>query len=255
MFISMTQEQGKDHLKENGRIGTFLGKFLAPLTALGSKARHARLFHPEGMVFRAEVVPLAEAGSLGSLAERLKGEACVRLSGAWWRGGKEWKDVLGCAIRFTEDSEHEQDLLFATIRKPWTTLLAPLSTDTHDFLENDYYAVSPFEVKGVGKVKWRLVANRSRSNGRNRWQKIIRAVGDDLAFFRLELLELNGSKKEWQRVAEVRLKEKMDIDQEALRFSPYRNGLGIEPRGLIHGLRIATYRSSQKARPKSEGEA
>lgn len=247
-----------DALVRNGKAGNLLGRLLAPFADLGSWARGVRILHPRGMVYQAEVVPLAKAGTTGELAQRLRGEAMVRLSGAWWRGNREWKDVLGCAVRFlpkggddAEDRGGEQDLLFATVRKPWTTLLAPFTTDAHDFLENDYYAVSPFEVAGVGRVKWRLITHRARTGGRNRWHKLERAVMQDLAAFRLELFHLDQDRG-WEPVAEIRLKERMTIDQETLRFSPFLNGRGIEPRGLIHGLRLATYRASQRARPRRE---
>ena len=93
----------------------------------------------------------ALAGPYPGLARRLEGAALIRLSTAWWRGGKEWIDALGLAMRLgrepsVEAHEGDQDLLFATIRRPWTTLLAPLTTEQHDFLANDYYAVSPFDV-------------------------------------------------------------------------------------------------------------
>ena len=53
-------------------------------------------------------------------------------------------DVLGLALRIRPRTgpaldEHaalgDQDLLFATIRSPWTTLLAPFTTNARDFLQ------------------------------------------------------------------------------------------------------------------------
>jgi len=176
--------------------GRAAGSLLAPLTGLWALLRRTRTFRPEGTVFNAAVEPLAEGGALGRLARRLQGEAIVRLSSAWWRGGKEWPDVLGVAVRFAGD----QDLLAATIRSPWTTLVAPLTTLTHDFLANDYYAVSPFEVEGLGRAKVRLRSLRHERHAPDpgdddldREQKLAKAVDAGLAVFRLEARALPRS--------------------------------------------------------------
>jgi hypothetical protein len=55
--------------------------------------------------------------------------------------------------------------------------------------------------------------------------------------------------KRWEPVARIVLLEPARLDQERLRFSPFRDGMGISPRGFVHGLRRATYLLSQIARP------
>jgi hypothetical protein len=169
--------------------GRAAGSLLAPLTGLWALLRRARTFPPEGTAFRAAVEPLAEGGALGRLARRLQGEATVRLSSTWWRGGKQWPDVLGVAVRFPRD----QDLLAATIRSPWTTLVAPLTTLTHDFLANDYYAAWPLEVEGLGRARLRLRSLRHErhapdpgDDGLDRARKLDKAVAEGAAVLRLE---------------------------------------------------------------------
>ena len=247
------EENGLSIIKSPG----FLRRLLTPFARFNAWARHVRILHPRGMVYRAEVVALANSSPMKELGERISGDAMIRLSGAWWRGNREWKDVLGCAVRFLPKSDDEQsgeqDLVFATVRRPWTSILAAFTTDPHDFLENDYYAVSTLEVVGLGRAKWRLIPHRARTGGRNRWQKLERAVLQDLAAFRVDVLRIEKS-KDWVAVAEIRLKERMSVDQETRRFSPFSNGRGIEHRGLIHGLRIATNRGNQKTRPQVRSE-
>jgi hypothetical protein len=231
------------------RSGVVAGLLLSPLTGALSLVRRARMFHPEGALVRASVEPLP--GPFPGLGRRLEGAALARLSTAWWRGGKEWTDVLGIALRLGRDPGVEarpgdQDLLFATIRQPWTTLLAPFTTEQHDFLANDYYAVSPFDVAGVGRAKLRLVASRPRKlRGADRATRLEQAMGAGEASLRLEL----SISTEWIPVARIVLRERVDLDQERLRFSPFRDGKGISPRGFVTGLRRATYRLSQLARP------
>jgi hypothetical protein len=242
--------------------GTLVGLLLAPFTALVSAARRARTFHPEGVVYRGVVGPVAEAegGPFAALARRLEGPVIARASTALWRGGREWMDALGLALRFrdggeapasAEPSEGDQDLLFATIRHPWTTPFAPLTTRVHDFLANDYYAVSPFFADGVGRVEFRLVSPRTArpgAPGARRDELLARDVAEGRACFELEVRALERGAP-WTPVAVVRLVERVSIDDDALRFSPFREGRGIRPVGFVHALRRAAYAASQQARP------
>jgi len=237
-------------------LGTALGWALAPLTAVVSLTRRARTFHPDGQVLVASVEEVDESPLASAIGRRLAGPAIVRLSSAWWRGGRERTDVLGFAMRLrrTEElsavpSPDDQDLLFATIRSPWTMVVAPLTTDVHDFLDNDYYAVSPFVVEGVsGMLSLRLVAPKAGGSG-PRDERLARALGDGRAVFALEARSGSG---DWTTVAAVRLRRAVAVDQGALRFSPFRNGRGVIPRGFVHALRHGAYAGSQVARPAHE---
>jgi hypothetical protein len=167
------------------QLGKLGGWALAPVTGAVAALRRSRMFHPDGVVVRAEVEPVAQSGNLRKLAARLQGPALARLSSAWWKGRKEWPDDLGFALRFrsstaiSEDPEPgDQDLLFATIQSPWTTVLAALTTHVHDFLDNDYFAVSPFWVEGVGSLKWRLRSSRPEPRGDTRVARLMAAMGD-----------------------------------------------------------------------------
>jgi hypothetical protein len=231
------------------KLGIALGRLLSPVTGAVAAARRARMFHPEGAVFAAVVE------GEGELGRRLSGPALVRLSSAWWRGGKEWPDVLGLAARLRATAEvsplpteGDQDLLFATIKRPWTTPFAPLSTRVHDFLANDYFAVSPFDVDGVGVARLRLVGPRPGTRATSRRGRLLADVAAGRAVLPLELIEAAGV---WRPVARLRLVEEVALDQAALRFDPFRAGRGIRPRGFVHDLRRATYAASQRLRPSS----
>jgi hypothetical protein len=232
-------------------VGTVVGWLMAPVTGAVSAMRRARMFHPEGKVYRAEVTAARDT-RWPEVAARLTGPALVRLSSAWWRGGKELPDALGFALRFARSpdrlSDGDQDLLLATIQRPWTTLLAPLKTRVHDFLMNDYYGVSPFDIDGVGRVKLRLVGPRLSCEGGSREERLQRAVDDGRAVLLLEVRPRD--RHGWQSLVEVALVEAVEIDQEALRFSPFRDGRGLRPRGLVHALRRGAYAASQRLRPQ-----
>jgi len=238
-------------------LGRALGVALAPLTAVGSLVRRARLFHPDGLVYRAEVTSLGNRGS--SIADRLAGPALVRLSSAWWKGDKEWSDILGLAIRFRGTAEitpvpdpGDQDLLLATMRRVWMIPFAPLTTNPHSFLCNDYHGALPFNVEGLGRARLSLLGPRLPTEGRPRAEALEAAVAKGFAVFELWARLLERSARIEPLVA-VCLLERVSLDQEALRFDPFREGRGLSPCGFVQNVRRATYRASQWARPQTAG--
>lgn len=250
------------------RAGDLLGRAgglaLAPITMTLSALRHARMFHPRGITLRAEVRPRARVAPWDTIAARLRGPALVRMSSAWWKKG-ELKDVLGIAIRFTRRERPDaraapgdQDLLFATIRRPWTMPFAPLSTRQHDFFANRYFAVAPFRVQGAGAVEWRLVPEAAIDGDGSREDKLARALDEGRARFVLEGRPYRRvtdlfRRRHWHPVADVVLREAVEVDQDALRFDPYRAGRGIRPVGFVQALRRATYAASRWGRDLRAG--
>ncbi|WP_394822264.1 hypothetical protein [Pendulispora albinea] len=247
------------------RAGDLGGFILAPLTATISRIRHARMFHPDGRTYRAKVTLCTSRPELKPIAERLRGPALVRLSSAWWRGEKPWRDALGMAVRFVrggritaEPANDDQDLLLATIRFPWTLPFAPLATNVTSFLWNHFHAVSPFEIETVGRVKVRARSPRlTNEGGMSREEHLAWAVSTHRAVYAIEVRKLDRPvwRRRWEPIAELHLEEPIDVDQSALRFSPFRAGRGLEPKGFVHHLRIASYAASQRARrPRADGQ-
>lgn len=239
-------------------IGRAIGGLLAPVAAAGALVRGARLFHPSGVVYRADVRPLSLDGALGQLAMRLPEQALVRLSSAFfsWHGGLELPDLLGVAVRLrrraaiqAEADPGDQDLLFASASHVPLAGLALLTTNVRDFLANDYFAITPFKVHELGGVNFRLVPQRpdGRAGGRDRFQRLEQAVAAGRAVFRLEVRQRRLGAR-WMPLASITLRNRVAVDQDALRFNPYRTGLGIEPSGLVNALRVPVYPASQLGR-------
>ena len=240
-------------------VGERIGRLLAPCVASISRARKARMFHPDGRTFVARVEAIETESTLACVGAALEGSAIARFSGALWRRGFEHLDVLGAALRFRREPitdalarPGDQDLLFATIRSPFTMPFSPLTTDAHDFMANRYWAVSPFDAPGAGRVKFRLSPHDSPAPASARLRR------ED----RLESLVVSGPVSwaiearrtftmPWTAVARLLLEEVASIDQATLRFSPFHCGRGIVPRGLVHAMRRPTYAASQAARPEA----
>lgn len=232
-------------------VGRLVGGVWAPFLMLGSLTRNARIFHPEGLVFWARVLPITKDGALGEFAKRLEGPALVRLSSGWWRNEKEWPDVLGIAIRFVDTKNinvqhpgiRDQDMLFATFKRSLGLPMAPLRTNVHDFMANDYHAILPFAVENMGRVKFRLLPMRLPTEPGNRRNKLAARIAAGTAVFRIEMKQVKFRAK-WKEVASVEIRELALVDQDKLAFNPFHAGRGIVPVGPVHMIRAAAYAAS-----------
>lgn len=238
------------------KMGLIAGTALSPLFLVGSALRDARFFHPRGLCFHAVVEPArAVQPGFETLASRLSGDALVRLSSALWREERNLPNLLGLSIRFKAQPPLEkptvvsQDLLTATARSPWTLAVDSVRTNQHDFLANRYYGMSPFEVDGLGSIQIRITPKPTTSMGEDRYQKLAYAVGTSEVRLLMEVLDRRTS-SEWQPVVEIRLEKEVDIDESKLQFWPFRNGLGIKPKGFVHFLRPMPYVASRFGRNK-----
>lgn len=217
------------------KLGKFFGYVLGCITALISFIRASRMFHPVGNLYDAQVI-----------SERFPAHAMIRLSSAWWKE-YEWPDALGIAIRFSAQSfhsvvphENDQDLLLVSFSEAWMTPFSPFITNHRDFFRNEYFSVGYFEYQNR-MVRFRLEPKQFPRCKGSRQEKLKEAVLAGEACFILYENE--------KQVAEIKLLRELHFDQEALRFNPFLNGLGIIPRGFLQYMRIGTYRLSQWARP------
>ena len=277
--------------------GLIVGRLLAPLTGALSAWRRARMFHPVGSLFEAVAEVPSEDQSrvtgdsdpegkhmVALLRSRLLGPVLARFSGALWKTGS-WPDVLGCALRFSRAPDRsspladDQDLLLASIRRPWTMPFAPFATRSRDYVANRYYGVSPFVVNHVItdrdddvlpaslRIEWRLkassevAANDDAASGPED-AAAARALGLQqrtaigTACFDLSFDAYPGClhlprERRFRRVIVLRLLRPSPVDQEALRFHPFQAGRGIVPAGFVQSARKAAYAASQAARPRS----
>jgi hypothetical protein len=237
-------------------FGLACGFAMGPLFAAASMLRQARALHPRGDLYAARIAAEAQPSPYAELAARLQGHALVRFSGALFKR-TEIVDVLGCAIRFCSHEmctsrwlPSDQDLLLATIHRPWTMPLAPLLTNAGDYLGNDYFAVSPFDVAGVGRLYFRLRPDRTPRAAGSRAQRLDAAVLREAA--RLHLEASSGPWGPWRSVIVVELTGRVDTDDAAVRFDPFADGRGIRPVGFTHSLRKGAYSMSQWARPPKQ---
>jgi hypothetical protein len=239
------------------RIGEAIGATWAPLIGRIARARHARMFHPDGQVFSGSVTAVVSS-PFADLAAQLGPHVLARFSGALRRKGRESLDVLGIAMRFShapiegvEPVAGDQDLLFATILSPFTMPLSPFTTRSHDFFANSYYAVAPFVLPDRRRVKFRLVALGHAAEGReahagSRATSLSAVVESGGAHFALEARETLHLR--WHPIARIAVEREEALDQRELRFDPYQDGAGIVPVGVVQAIRRRAYPASQAHR-------
>jgi hypothetical protein len=221
-------------------LGKGAGVLSAPITGGVAWLRRARMFHPRGLVHRVDVrLDTKVADDLRQAATRLAGTGFIRLSSAWWKTGEK-PDLLGVGIRIGDD----QDLLFATARSLVTLLPATLTTDVHDFLANDYFAMAPFELEGVGRVKMMLKSRGKSPEGPNREQRLLAALEAGQAGF--ELMVSRGG--DYEPFVHVWIGEALELDEEKIRLTPENAGRGLRPVGFVNAARRIAYDASASLR-------
>ncbi|PRQ02554.1 hypothetical protein ENSA5_21990 [Enhygromyxa salina] len=239
-------------------LGLWAGGLMAPSYALGSLVRQARIFHPRGVYFKAEVDVADEIDpQFEALADGLtKGDTMVRLSTGFWSMGRLMlPDILGVSVRFNAAADAgyvaqdgSQDLLMVTSKFLLTLPIAALLTNSRDFLANDYHGMGKYSLVGKPNMYLRLRSMIQSSNSsRDRYDKIRTDVADGDVVFTLEAASrLEPSR--WYPLVQIRLVSELTIDDRVTMFWPFRTGLGIRPEGFTQFLRPAPYLASQWAR-------
>jgi hypothetical protein len=237
--------------------GYAAGVALAPFTATASFIRQARVFHPHGVVLQGTARVLPAASPFGELGDRLAGKVIVRFSSAWWKD-REWIDILGCALRFSEANDFhgqarhsDQDLLLATVRHPFTLPFAPWTTRVSDYLANDYFGVSPFVGPNNPRLFFRLKPLRVGVPGESSRERKLNgalAVGPITMQLQARTGRFSGV---YEDVVVIDLVERAQLDP-AFSFDPFQNGRGLKPVGFVHALRSAVYAASRTGRQRAE---
>lgn len=225
-------------------IGSLLGLAIGLLIVPVSLWRGARAVHADGVVCRAEI------SASDPVAQRLAGPALVRLSGAL-ESQTGASDVLGLDIRMQRTASRDardgdQDLLLGSFESFRTASRDRASTNAGDYVANRYSTVTPWWLATEGPVLLRLVPPPAQpaERGADRLSRLDADLAADRARFGLAVDAGAGVRV----IGELRLVERIAIDDRTLRASMFRQGRGVRPLGLRNGIRATVYPLSQIAR-------
>jgi len=226
-------------------IGALLGLVIGVVVFPISWYRAARAVHAEGVVCRAELI------IDDPRACRLAGPALVRLSGALERQATTGCDVLGLEIRLQrtasdDAAQGDQDLLFGTFESFHTAARDRAQTRSDDYLANRYSTVTRWWMPGHGPMILRLLPPPPAPADRGR-DRVGRLTAD-LAAARARFQLVATTRKGEIELGELRLLQRLAIDDRTLRTSMLRQGRGVRPLGVRNGIRLCVYPMSQLAR-------
>ena len=228
-------------------LGALVGLLLAFIIFWISLYRAKRAVHADGAICRAEIT--AKDADIGP---RIAGPALVRLSGAFAAQATTGHDVLGLDIRFqrtftTDARDGDPDLLLGTFESFWTARRDEANTDAIDYLDNAYSSVTPWLVPTRGAVVFHITPppKQPPDRGKDRVARLDADIAADRARLSLRIADLE--------IAEVRLVERLAVDQRRLHASMFRTGRGIYPVGFRNGIRATVYPISQLARSIRSG--
>src|ERR687894_1075108 len=213
-------------------------------------ARRARALHPVGVAFHAVLVldgpGAAAVPELGR--PRSRRAALVRFS----RGGglpEGWPDIHGVAVRLNarETGGRDQDLLLSSSAR--SVVGRRLLVPARSFDDVWTSSLTSFDAGGR-RVVWGahvLVANRSTT---------VETLRRDPARAPAVALMVATPAGPWQHIGRVEPGDVLTPDAEdALAFSPWQDGDGVVPRGVLNLLREAAYRASRVGRRTAAGRA
>jgi hypothetical protein len=243
-------------------IGVFFGLLLLSWVFFFlSFLRRARFFHPTGVVYSARAYPAPGLACVAGVevAERLSGCALVRFSGGIFKqkGQDVRTDSLGMGLRFhgqpgpcSTNARGGQDLFLVSFHSFGAMAHDIKATNPHDYLANTYWAITPYEVKGLGRVSLRITASGAGGVGAGRCERLEDAVRAGAASLRLEMAPWGTN--DYQPLADVRLDSRVELEDE-LRLTPHAAGRGLSPIGFLQGLRVFPYAASHLARRLRQG--
>ncbi|MCW3815623.1 phosphodiesterase [Micromonospora sp. DR5-3] len=213
-----------------------------------ARRRHARLLHPAGRTFSAEVMIWGTPGPPTGvpLFDRPgRWPATVRLSKGVATPGS-WPDVLGLGVRLHREAEPPVDLLVSSSAAPPVLRHLPLPRRR---FTGTYSSIMPFRA-GRRRLLLAALADPDGPELGRSLAEVAAAVGADPPRLVLAVASAVGP---WRPFGQVCLDGQRGAREDAaLAFDPIGNvPAGLRAEGLLAWLRATTYRRSRRARGAS----
>ena len=201
-----------------------------------SAARGSRIFHPQGIAYRATLHVESGLDGVGLLAPGTSHDTVVRFSRGLGlpRGAREF---LGLALQIGD----EQDVLLASSARAPLVRMIPLPVQS--FFGATLTSLLPFDA-GPRVVFVGAQANGAPTGERDQLDELAASGTVNVTF---AAAELGGP---WRPFGRLELDERLSEEAaQALRFDAWRCAGGLVPHGRINALRGPAYRGSRRGRP------
>jgi hypothetical protein len=217
------------------------GALSAVVFGLASAVRRAKILHPDGIAFEATLEVTGAATGAPLLDQPATHHAIVRLSRSL--GVHEPRpDFLGIAVRVLDahGPGASQDLLLIT--SGTAPVLRHTFAPARSFDHPRFSSVLPYRVGGRS-VLFSARPLRTAGGPTTLLEELPEEVASGRLRYALDVADVTGP---WRQVGVLTLGEPLaPVGDERLRFNTANSGGGIEPVGVLQGLRRLAYRGSQ----------
>jgi hypothetical protein len=231
------------------------GYAIAALLAGIAAARGGKAVHPHGVVHTARLLidgaPRAPSGSqlFDTPAEHM---AVMRFSRSLGLP-RPVPDLLGVSLRVIDaygSDRHQDVLMVSSVDLP---VLHHGFVPSGDVQQRPYSSALPYRAGGR-KFLIGVVPDPAspRPEGRDEFDRLARAAAGGRLTFGLAIAPLSGR---FRRIGTLEVGERLPDALDALRFSPFNCGGGLEPVGLLNRLRDYAYPLSQAAWARRDNRA
>ena len=231
------------------------GYGIAAALAAVAAARGGKAVHPHGVVYEARLlIHGAPGAALGSelLDTPAAHMAIMRFSRSLGLP-RPLPDLLGVSLRVIDaygPDRHQDVLTVSSVDRP---VLHHGFVPASDVQQRAYSSSLPYR---AGNQRFLLGvvpdAGSPRPEGGDEFDRLGRAAAGGRLVFGLAVAPVNGR---FTRIGTLRVRERLPDNLDALRFSPFNCGGGLQPVGLLNRLRDYAYPLSQAAWARRDDQA
>jgi hypothetical protein len=224
------------------------GAAFGAILGAGAALRRGKVVHPHGVVFEARLVVTGAAAAPAAaevLARPAEHRALVRFSRSLGLP-PALPDLLGMSIRVLDayGADRHQDFLLVTSAD--LPLVHHVFLPAGDAQQRPYTSSLPFRAAGgshfiVGALPR---ADSPRGEGAEAIERVRSAAATGDLRFDLAVAPVMGR---FAAVGELRIGAPLPDRYDALLFEPWKGGAGLEPVGVLNGMRRYAYPIADRA--------
>jgi hypothetical protein len=241
-------DRARQGLNPTGRAAIDAAGFVVGGALAGiARLRGGKAVHPHGVTYGARLhidgnaAAPAASDLLSTAGER---HAIVRFSRSLGLP-RPLPDLLGMSIRVPGaygDGHHQDFLLVTSADAP---ILHHIFLPARDVQQRPYSSSLPYRAADrTFLIGTRPLSGSPRPGGGDEFERLARAAETGALRFELVIAAKLGR---FARVGLLEITERLDDTFDALRFSPFNTGGGLEPVGVLNRLRDYAYPLSQRA--------